>query len=91
MNRSMARRVDILRQEQDWENARLETTAKQQTAAAQQEAAAAKEQLALAERRAAATQETTVRNLLKQGRFTVEEIADICGTAPEQVRQMQTE
>lgn len=85
MQRSMARRATILRQEQEWEGAQ------QQTAAAEQRAAAAEQQTAAAEQQTAAAQatfETIIRNLLKTGRFTVEEIAALSNTTPEQVRRL---
>ena len=92
MMRSLARRASNLQIEQRWADGQKNVAAaEKRAAAAEQQAAAAEQQAAAAEQQAALTQaafEATIRNLLKTGRFTVEEIAEISNATPEQVRRL---
>ncbi len=82
---SMARRATVLQQERERERAQQQAIAEGQRADAEGQRADTAEQKAVA---LEVTLETTIRNLLKTGRLTVEEIAEISNTTPEQVRRL---
>ncbi len=88
-------RMDELTAEEERQKtiaAREQAQAETQQAQAEREQAQAETQQAQAERDMAENRlKTTVRNLLRSGRFTVEEVAELSGSTLEQVQRWQAE